>query len=375
MEAAHARIAGRLINALRPIADATTLRLLPALLAGDRIAIPPDWNARPHRVLFVRYERIGDMIMATSLIRAIARSHPAIELDVLASRLNAAVLDGNPHVRRVLILGRSSPAGYGRLLRQVREIGYDAVVDGRINSPRVFLTTPLVMAAARARYRIGWCDADEPAARRLYNVCIPGAYIESGDVHYIDASARLATPFGVDVDSADWRPELFIRPTELALAQQLWGGTAAPRARLLVNLSAPGRGRRWPDDRFVHVIAGAKAEHPDLAVGVIGLPAEQASVRRIATVTGSVAISTPDIRTAFAVVEASDLVFTPDTSISHAASALRKPAVVMLRRDAASYAAYGNPGRTLLWDGDDITTIEPQAVIAAVVALLRDVGA
>ena len=93
-------------------------RALGALLPGQRTAAAPAWGARPHRVLYLRYDRIGDMIMATPLIRAIARSHPTIELDVLASPTNGVVLAGNPHVRRVLTFDESdSPRSCERRAR------------------------------------------------------------------------------------------------------------------------------------------------------------------------------------------------------------------------------------------------------------------
>ena len=44
-----------------------------------------------HRVLFLRPDRIGDMIVTTGVLRAIG-SAPAVALDVLASPENAAVL-------------------------------------------------------------------------------------------------------------------------------------------------------------------------------------------------------------------------------------------------------------------------------------------
>lgn len=50
----------------------------------------------------MRYERIGDLLLATAAIRAIAVSHPTITVDVLAAPENEPVLRGNPFVRRVL---------------------------------------------------------------------------------------------------------------------------------------------------------------------------------------------------------------------------------------------------------------------------------
>ena len=70
------------------------IRMLVRLMRrpGDR---RPNWDAGPSRVLFLRHDRVGDMIVSTGVMRAIARSHATISLDVLASPLNAGILDGD----------------------------------------------------------------------------------------------------------------------------------------------------------------------------------------------------------------------------------------------------------------------------------------
>src|SRR5262249_38092253 len=70
--------------------------------AGER----PDWASRPHRVLFLRHDRAGDMIVSTGVMRAIARSYPTIAMDVLASPANSAILDGASYVHDVIVFDR-----------------------------------------------------------------------------------------------------------------------------------------------------------------------------------------------------------------------------------------------------------------------------
>src|SRR5918999_2974855 len=79
--------------------------LIAALAPRPRGGVP-NWGARQHRVLFMRHQRIGDLLMATGTIRAIANSHPTVQVDVLASSASATILDGNSHVRRVLRFDR-----------------------------------------------------------------------------------------------------------------------------------------------------------------------------------------------------------------------------------------------------------------------------
>jgi hypothetical protein len=86
----------------------------------------PRWNAHPYRVLFLRHDRAGDMVLSTGVMRAIARSHPGITLDVLASPLNA------PDYRGATCRRATPSTSLGSMSRPrsvfVEEARYDAVV-------------------------------------------------------------------------------------------------------------------------------------------------------------------------------------------------------------------------------------------------------
>jgi ADP-heptose:LPS heptosyltransferase len=341
------------------------MRAVAAALPGPRTATVPHWSTRPWRVLFVRYERIGDMIMATSLIRALSTAHDTITLDVLATPANAPVLDGNPYVGSILKFDRGQPGKFLQLARDLHRRAYDVVVDGRINNPRIFVYTPLVMLASSARYRIG---AGGGLGDRIYNVRVRSFDRDDLNTHYIDASAYLAEPFGVNIQAFDWRPELFLRDEERRAADALWADDPRALKRLLVNLSASEPKRRWPDERFVEVVRAVAC--PNLRIAVIGLPAQWDRVRAVAAAVSGVAAPTASIREAFAMVGTADVVFTPDTSISHAAAAFRKPAVVLLKRDHASYGPYRLDGTTIYWDGATIEALPVAPVLSAVKQLV-----
>ncbi len=356
------------------------MRLLGWMLPGpNETTLPPPTNSG-YRVLFLRYERIGDMIMATSVIRNIALTIPGGKVDVLATPSTAAVLEGNPHVGKVLTLERKSFRSYGDLMRQLRRARYTVMVDGRINNPPIFTSTPLLMYAARARFRVGAGGDKRP---RIYNVCVP----EWNRVdHYIEGSKRLAVPFGVNPELVDWQPEIFLSDEEKARAEESWkqaremlapndsGNTSGTTKRLLVNLSASEPKRRWPDGKFVATLQSVRARAPGMPIIVIGLPAEWESVSRVASAVSGLAVSTPSLRDAFALVGTSDLVFTPDTSISHAASAFRKPSLVLLKREHRPYAPWNTPGEIIAWNEDEIHQLPHERVRDALQKLLVNFG-
>jgi len=333
------------------------------------------FDAGPLRTLFVRYERIGDMIMATGLIRVLANASRSGKVDVVASPVTAPVLEGNPHVGKVFTLDRHSRGSYLRLMRQLRAEHYDVIVDGRINNPRVFTSTPMLMLAARAPYRIGVGGGNNDL---VYNVPVQG-YDRS--TPYIEGSKSLSLPFGVDPASVDWQPEIFLSDEERSAAEAHWMKAGEltigsipmvekKSGRLLVNLSASEEKRRWPDAKFVEVLQRIRERKPNLAIVAIGLPREWERVSEVSRQISALPISTPRLRDALALVGTSDMVFTPDTSISHAASAFRKPAVVLLKRDHHPYAPYNIPGENVFWDGNQIHDLPVYAVLPAVERLV-----
>ena len=358
---------------------AAWMRLLGWLLPGPTEAtLPPATNAG-YRVLFIRYERIGDMIMATSLIRNIARALPSGKVDVLATAETAPVLEGNPYVGHVLTLDRHSLRSYREIMGHLRRERHTVMVDGRINNPPIFTSTPLLMYAGRARFRVGARGEKKP---RVYNISVP----EWNRVdHYIEGSKQLAVPFGVDPAKVDWQPELFLSPEESARAEESWkeagslisnvsAETGKGAKRLLVNISASEPKRRWPDGKFIATLRAARTRAPLMPVVVIGLPSEWASVQKVASEIRALPVQTLTIRDAFALVGTADLVFTPDTSISHAASAFRKPSLVLLKRENRPYAPYNTPGEVLAWNEDEIQKMPHERVAQALDKLLTDFG-
>ncbi len=80
------------------------------------------------RVLFLRYDRIGDMIVTTPLFRKLKKSQPEIEIGVFASPSNAEIIRFNPHIDHVHILHRNWWK-LGRDILEARRLGYDVVLN------------------------------------------------------------------------------------------------------------------------------------------------------------------------------------------------------------------------------------------------------
>jgi ADP-heptose:LPS heptosyltransferase len=374
--------------------------LIPALgnlMRPRRSRDPPNWSTRPHRVLYLRYDRIGDMVLATGIIKAIVSAQPTVTVDVLASVGNAAVLRGNPHVAGVLTIDKKRPWSYLTALLRIRRARYDAVVDAMVLSPS--LTSTLLMWASSARHRIGVAERGNDSALTILVNRVQDA------VHWVDRSAALLAAFGVDPQRSSierrgslltssahpgprssspatgwgiWRPELFLTQAELREGEARWRSAdglsrrrRGTRLRLVVNVSASSHERYWPEEHFITTLVRLRMRYPDVLTVVIGSPEDAARMTRIARGAGTLAAHTPHYRQMMAIVARSDLVFTADTSVTHVASAFRKPAVVMFGGGGgACWGPYGTASHIISTDAPLFESTDVDPMIRALEALI-----
>jgi ADP-heptose:LPS heptosyltransferase len=324
----------------------------------------PNWSAWPHRVLFLRHDRAGDMILSTGVMRTIARSHPTITLDVLASPANAAILEAADYVRDVIVFDKKRLGSYWRTVRRLRRARYDAVIDCMVTAPS--LTTLLLILASGARHRIGIAGRGNDAA---FTVTIPPETRD--DAHMVDHLAALVAAFGVDPKSADVHPILGLTNTERTRVARLWefepdepGGGS----RVVINVSAGTSERRWDVDNYVAIMRHVRELDPGARFRVIGAPSEWDRAERVAREGGGMLVRTPNIRDALALVASADFVYTPDTSIAHAATAFNRPCVAMYAAGAATrWGLYGAPaGRTVEHSEPSLRTLSVSRMIRAV---------
>ena len=333
----------------------TSIRFIASLMGQSARGERPDWRERPYRVLFLRHDRIGDMIVSTGVLRAIAESYPkTIQLDVLASKINAVVLKNEPYVHEVIAFDKKKVATWPGLFRALRSRRYDAVIDCMVTSPS--LTTLLLMLASGARYRIGVAQRGNDFA---YTLAVPPR--DTAD-HIIDKLGALVTAFGLQPTSLDLRPRVRLTVDELERGERVWRGESehAPKQgiRLLVNVSAGRSHHWWPDERFVAVIRAVREKAPAAEVVLVSSPSDRGRAAAIAAESGARLVEDRGIRDAMSIVARADIVFTPDTSISHACSAFDKPVVVLHPGGAAAtWGPYETEGRAIESQTDAVTGI------------------
>ena len=296
----------------------------PAALAGP----PIDWAAL-RRILVVRPDNLGDVVLSGPALRALRRAAPRARLDLLAAPAGAAVAPLLPEVGEVLVASVSwqqlDPAAVPAeedlaLLDRIRAGRYDAAV--LLTS---FTQSPWPAAQlcrlAGVPVRVGTSKEFGGAALTHWVPSPPD------ELHQVDRALRVLARVGVP--PVDGRLRLVVPDEARAAGRRVLAqhGVTGPYAVLLPGASCSSR--RYPVDRFAEV-AGLLAV-AGLPVLVSGTAAESEPVSRVAGNRPGVlaAGGELDVPALAAALAGARVVVCNNSGGAHLADAVGVPAVVL----------------------------------------------
>ena len=264
-----------------PLLKRLELRWRRALLAAGRrpfsgraTATPLDIvQVPPHaRMLVIRLERIGDVLVGVPVLRALRAWYPDARIELLVSRPNRAVAGAvGRFVDHVWIYEKTVRSAVG-LLRALRRARYDVIVD-LVDHPST--NAQLTIRWCRPRAAVGLLHAESG----LYTHAAPT--LDPAVVHPVERFAQLLLPFGIDPATEPLDLEYPLARADIARARATLGQSTRPY-RLGVNLSGRQRERHWGAQNYVALIRDLAERHPRFEIWVCGAPQDAAEVARIA---------------------------------------------------------------------------------------------
>lgn len=336
--------------------------------AGDLVSTPrlALELGRAPRVLFLRQDRIGDVLVSVPVVRAVRQQFPEARLDMLFSRTNYGARESlRAYLDRAWRYDKT-PLSAIRVIRALRREHFDAVVD-LMDNPST--SAQLAATWSGARYRIG--IRHHRAGH--YTHAVP--LLDRQRDHIVERMAQLLLPFGIDPRTVPLDLEYALSEADRERARERIG----PRSRPLVfgvNISGASRARYWGVNNFVALLRWIRSVDPRFEFRVGGSPAYAADVGAIATAVGTGAQAVPPLASFHeyaAVVREFDMLLTPDTSVLHLGAAWKIPTVVMFHQPAGAplpWYPYRTPSRSVLHpDGvDRISVADVQEAWASLAA-------
>ncbi|MEO7714984.1 MAG: glycosyltransferase family 9 protein [Capsulimonas sp.] len=288
------------------------------------------------RILITKMWALGDILMATPILRALRREYPGCHITWLVERQYAELLQGTPFIDEVIAFDSASWRRYYRYGQIIPYLKVSTQLRRRLNAAKYDISINLTAEKwwslwfNAAPIRIGlFPRRREGLIGRVYTKTIP----RTGDPwlhnteHYLLAAAALGI-------SAPFEKQMVvgITPEDHKSADDFLSASDGYDPSKPVLLLHPGTSQDskcWPAAHFAKV-ADAMADRFNIVV--TGSPGERALAQSVAD-SAKVAHplvaagALPNVRQTAALVDRAAVVVTGDTSILHIASALDTPMI------------------------------------------------
>jgi ADP-heptose:LPS heptosyltransferase len=273
----------------------------------------------PPRILFLRQDRIGDVLVSIPLIRAVRQRYPDAHIGIVLGTNNNTVAHALRPWVDTFHTYRKGALALVRLRSELRSGRYDVVVD-LMDNPST--TSALLMWASAAPRRFGI----DKTNRGAYSHVVP--LLDRSSVHIVDRLMMLMLAFGASVD--EWDRHLEYRLTEADRDAALRSVPESGRPKLIVNITGSDPSRIYDDEATIRVLRSLAHEEGLWDCYVACAPHHGDRQRRICQETGWKAIpAVASFHEYACIISRANLVWTPDTSTVHLAAAFGIPSVVL----------------------------------------------
>ncbi len=308
-------------------------------LAGRAVSQPI------RRILLLRLERIGDLLMTLDAIRDAREAWPDAEIDLAVGHWNqslATLIPGVSHVDVAdapwLVRAGESEAGWSALLAQARRWRrrrYDLVINFEPD-----IRSNLLAWLTGAPRRVGYSSGGGGAALTDAKPYVSETHTSLNARAVVSRAAGRSTP----ADPSGARPTLVPPAADVAHARALLG--AAPRPWIGIHASGGRESKQWHLDRFA-AVGRALARDRGATIVLTGSTTDRPAIDFVRAAMPDVLVidagGAVELTTLTALVGELDLLITGDTGPMHLAAAVDTPIVALF--GPSNPARYGPRGR------------------------------
>jgi heptosyltransferase II len=297
---------------------AASLAAIKPFLVPNRHGMQQD----PHRfrqILFIRTDRIGDMVLSTPAFKALKTAFPDAALTVLASPTNYSLIQSDPHVDEILIHDPSAGLrAAARMVRELRSRRFEVVIDPMTSHGT---QTAVLAYLTQAQTRLGFAGFGREV---FFSAPVRPPEPTPG---IVELHLALLTRLGIHCSGIE--SVLFLREEEMDRARR-WARRVAPDGERIIGLH-PGAHyatQRWGIWNYAALVE-MLMKNTGLKPVVLGGPADIALVKGILARTNDSVpvVLSSDLRESMARISQLNALVCNNSGPLHIAVALKVPTV------------------------------------------------
>ena len=333
----------------------------------------------PQRILLIRRDNIGDLVLTTPLIHALRMRFLNAWIGVLGNSYNTPALANHPDVDAVFAYDKAKHrpaqarlavyAGTARLLWRLRTLRVDLCV---LAGPGPQLRAARLARWIKAREILGFCEHGTPPG-----LTIPLPYGAGAALHEAEDVFRLGEALGVSGPAGPCRIAADAGEQSRCGAMIQAAGLGERRV-IAVHLSARRPRQRWPAQRFAALMTVLHQRHSTAFV-LLWAPGNQDDPRHpgddakadavrglLADAIPCVAWPTHSLKSLIGAIACCDMMVCADGGAMHVATGLHVPVVALFGDSPAQrWRPWGVRAEVLQAASGNVADLEVPAVADA----------
>lgn len=296
---------------------------------------------KQRRILIIRPDRIGDVILTTPLIKAVKRSFPDSFVGVMVGSYTAPLLDGNPYIDVIITDDpEGKDAGKSGFWNQVSELRKYKFDTGLMPLPRERHAWMMLLAGIKTRIGVGG---------KIYQILTGTKSVSRNKYiplrHEADYVMDLGRRIGITTD--ELLPEVFLTDKERKKAKIFFEERGIDFSKPLVGINPGSKGSspNWPPEKYVQL---AEQLVDDVQLFINVGPKNSGLEKYFSHLnTRSIVYAPNDLRELMQLVSQLSVLMAPSTGTLHIAAALKIPTVALFcPLSACSPQLWGPLGNT-----------------------------
>lgn len=270
-------------------------------------------------ILIINVQGVGDMVIFTPVIEALAKKYPQTKITMLTSDYGSEVLKNNPHIVEIIPIPNINHFllfPFLRLVKLLRGKKFDCVIDTSLTcfSFKQILLPYFTGATIRISFR-----------RHGFSHLLPSHEIFWKKEHMLNTYGHIVELFGTTIKP---KPKIYLTEEDRQWAEKKFRKKKKPI--VVIHPSCQGEEKKWPIENFAQLIFWLKREYKG-TIFVTGITKEQKELEFLQRKAGNdfsllFDVSLPKIAAA---LQQTDLLISLDTGIVHIATAMNTPTLCL----------------------------------------------
>lgn len=311
-------------------------------------------GSKIEKVLFLRPEKIGDMVISFPVFDGLKKHFPHIQISILGSPRNLPIIKNDPRFDKIYLYTKKPWLDFKTLLA-MRRGKYDCVVDmiGDDSVTALFLT----QLSAPGKPRIG---ISKVKYREYYDFNY--SYRLGNTGHIVDNTLKLLEAFQINSDQVSGYAAPYICEADNEKAGAFFNKMTGDKNNLMkfgYNLSAGAPTRIWAEEKSIDLLRRITETYKNCKIILFTVPSERNRADGILKKLNGRVELLPDklnLIEVSAMIARLDIMISPDTSLVHIARALKVPVVGLYSRYMKNFLLwrpYGQEHGAVVSGNDD----------------------